>query len=111
MCYTKHIVVDAEEIIGTLFAVTLDYYGCDHAVATIDSCQGLNILKCEPLDVTLLDMYMPIISGLAVLRQTTLACEALPVIITSHGSIETAVEPYKLEQEIAPGHSFSRTSN
>jgi len=35
----------------------------------------------------------------------------LPVIITGHGSIETVVEPYKLEQEIASGHSFSRTSN
>ena len=73
MCDTKPTVVDTEEIIRTLFAVTLGHYGCDHTVATIDSCQVLNILKCEPLDVTLRDMSMPTISGLAVLRQITLA--------------------------------------
>jgi diguanylate cyclase (GGDEF)-like protein len=41
----------------------------------------------------LLDMSMPAISGLEVLRQVTQAFEELPVIIvTGHGSIEIAVE-------------------
>jgi diguanylate cyclase (GGDEF)-like protein len=53
----------------------------------------MDILRREPFDVMLLDMSMPAISGLEVLRQVTQAFEELPVIIvTGHGSIEVAVE-------------------
>ena len=89
-----------------LFVVMFGHDGCYYAVTTTDSRQVLDILRRRPCDVTLLDMSMPTISGLEALRQITLACEAFPVIITGHGSIETAVEPYKLEQEVSSGHSF-----
>jgi two-component system cell cycle response regulator len=90
---TNVLVVDDEEIICTLFAAMLSHYGCYHVVTTTDGRQVLDILRREPFDVMLLDMSMPAISGLDVLRQVTQAFEELPVIIvTGHGSIEIAVE-------------------
>jgi two-component system cell cycle response regulator len=53
----------------------------------------LDILRREPFEVVLLDISMPVITGMDVLRQITQAFEELPVIIvTGHGSIEVAVE-------------------
>jgi diguanylate cyclase (GGDEF)-like protein len=90
---TNVLVVDDEEIICTLFAAMLGHYGHYHVVTTTDGRQVLDILRREPFDVMLLDMSMPAISGLEVLRQVTQAFEELPVIIvTGHGSIEIAVE-------------------
>ena len=90
---TNVLVVDDEEIICTLFAAMLGHYGCYHVVTTTDGRQVIDILRREPFDVMLLDMSMPAISGLEVLRQVTQAFEELPVIIvTGHGSIEIAVE-------------------
>ena len=90
---TNVLVVDDEEIICTLFAAMLSHYGHYHVVTTTDGRQVLDILRREPFDVMLLDMSMPAISGLEVLRQVTQAFEELPVIIvTGHGSIEVAVE-------------------
>ncbi len=91
---TTHVlVVDDEELTCTLFAEMLSPYGCYHVVTTTDSCQVLEILRREPFHVVLLDMSMPAVSGLDVLRQITQTFEELPVIIvTGHGSIELAVE-------------------
>ena len=90
---TTVLVVDDEEIICTLFAAMLSHYGCYQVVTTTDGRQVIDILRREPFDVMLLDMSMPAISGLDVLRQVTQAFEELPVIIvTGHGSIEIAVE-------------------
>ena len=90
---TNVLVVDDEEIICTLFAAMLAHYGRYHVVTTTDGRQVMDILRREPFDVMLLDMSMPAISGLEVLRQVTQAFEELPVIIvTGHGSIEVAVE-------------------
>ena len=90
---TNVLVVDDEEIICTLFAAMLGHYGHYHVVTTTDGRQVLDILRSEPFDVMLLDMSMPALSGLEVLRQVTQAFEELPVIIvTGHGSIEIAVE-------------------
>jgi diguanylate cyclase (GGDEF)-like protein len=90
---TNVLVVDDEEIICTLLAAMLGHYGRYHVVTTTDGHQVMDILRREPFDVMLLDMSMPAISGLEVLRQVTQAFEELPVIIvTGHGSIEVAVE-------------------
>lgn len=90
---TNVLVVDDEEIICTLFAAMLGHYGRYHVVTTTDGRQVMDILRREPFDVMLLDMAMPAISGLEVLRQVTQVFEELPVIIvTGHGSIEVAVE-------------------
>lgn len=89
---TNVLVVDDEEIICTLFAEMLSQYGCYHTVTTTDGRQVLDLLRREPFDVVLLDMSMPVMTGLEVLRQITQAFEELSVIIvTGYGSIEVAV--------------------
>src|SRR5215831_10548129 len=91
---TTHVlVVDDEEIICALFAEMLREYGCYDVLTTTNGLQVVEILRRDPFDVVLLDMSMPAVSGLDVLRQITQTFEELPVIIvTGHGSIEGAVE-------------------
>lgn len=90
---TRVLVVDDEESICTLFAEMLSQYGCYHVVTTTDGRQVMEILRRAPVHVVLLDMSMPAVSGLDVLRQIAQTFEELPVIIiTGHGSIEVAVE-------------------
>lgn len=90
---THVLVVDDEAIICTLFAAMLGQYDCYHVITTTDGRQVMDILHRERCDVVLLDVCMPAIPGLSVLRQITQAFAELPVIIiTGHGSIELAVE-------------------
>ena len=91
---TTHVlVVDDEEIICALFAEMLREYGCYDVLTTTNGLQVVEILRRDPFDVVLLDMSMPAVSGLDVLRQITQTFDELPVIIvTGHGSIEGAVE-------------------
>ena len=90
---TKVLVVDDEEVICTLFAAMLDQYGCYQVVTTTDGCKVMDLLRQEAFHVVLLDMRMPAIAGIDLLRQMSQAFEDLPVIIvTGHGSIEVAVE-------------------
>jgi len=78
---TNVLVVDDEEIICTLFAAMLSQYGSYHVVTTTDGRQVMDILRREPFHVVLLDMSMPAISGLDLLRQITQAFEEVSVII------------------------------
>ncbi|MGE3538939.1 MAG: diguanylate cyclase [Candidatus Tectimicrobiota bacterium] len=90
---TKVLVVDDEDVICTLFAAMLSQYGCYQVVTTTDGRKVMDLLRRETFDVVLLDMRMPAITGIDLLRQIAQAFEDLPVIIvTGHGSIETAVE-------------------
>ena len=87
------LVVDDEEAICTLFAELLDQYGCYQVVTTTDGRKVMDILRREPFDVVLLDMRMPGLTGIDLLREVRQVFEELPVIIVSgHGSIEAAVE-------------------
>lgn len=90
---TKVLVVDDEDIICRLFAAMLGQYGCYEVVTTTDSQAVLSMLCKTTYDVVLLDINMPGISGMDLLRHITYAFDSLPVIIvTGHGSIEIAVE-------------------
>lgn len=90
---TKVLIVDDEEVICTLFAAMLSQYGCYEVVTTTDGRQVMNILRRESFDVVLLDMRMPAITGMDLLRQIMQTWEDLPVLmVTGYGSIETAVE-------------------
>jgi diguanylate cyclase (GGDEF)-like protein len=89
----KVLVVDAEDVICTLFAAMLRQYGCYQVVTTTDGRQVLDLLRGESFDVVLLDMHMSAITGQDLLQQITQAFEEFPVIIvTGYGSMETAVE-------------------
>lgn len=58
--------------------------------------QAIDLLSTEPVDLILLDLKMPVMSGEEVLERTTAQYPDIPVIIiTGHGTIDTAVECMK----------------
>lgn len=59
--------------------------------------EGLDILRHDAIDVTVLDIWMPEMDGLEVLKQIKLEWPDQPVIMMSgHGTIDTAVRATKL---------------
>jgi diguanylate cyclase (GGDEF)-like protein len=75
-----------------MLAEMLEAYGYQVRTET-DGCNVIDLLWQEHFDVVLLDLVMPDISGLELLRQLKQSFEELQVImVTGHGSIETAVE-------------------
>jgi len=58
---------------------------------------GLDLLKSENFDLILLDIWLPNMSGIEVLKQIkTNEVNSQVVMITGHGSVETAVKATKL---------------
>lgn len=89
---TKVLIVDDEEMICTLFAEILNQYGYQTVTET-NGHKTLERLWQEHFDAVLLDLIMPGINGIDLLRRLRQSFEELPiVIVTGHGSIETAVE-------------------
>jgi two-component system cell cycle response regulator len=89
---TKVLIVDDEEVICTLFSEILQQYGYQTATET-DGRKTLERLWQEHFDVLLLDLMLPGINGIQLLRQLRQSFEDLPVVmVTGHGTIETAVE-------------------
>jgi diguanylate cyclase (GGDEF)-like protein len=89
---TRVLVVDDEEIVCEVLAEMLKAYGYQVRTET-DGRNVIDLLWQEHFDVVLLDLMMPAISGLELLRQLKQSFEELPVImVTGYGSIETAVE-------------------
>ncbi len=70
----------------------------DYTVFTAeDGLEGLNLLKHEPIDVVLLDIWLPNRGGMDVLKDIK---ETFPetevILITGHGTIDLAVKAVKL---------------
>ena len=62
-----------------------------------DGQQGLALLEDEQVDLVLLDIWMPGLDGLEVLKRIKESQVELPVImISGHGTIETAVQATKM---------------
>ncbi len=58
--------------------------------------EGIDLLAREAVDIILLDLKMPVMSGEEVLEKTSERYPDIPVIIiTGHGTIDTAVECMK----------------
>lgn len=86
------LMIDDEQIVCKLFARMLEQAG--YRVVTAHSGEdGLRLFQQEPPTLTLLDLHLPGIDGLAVLRQLrTLAPAAKVIVLTgiSHTEEETA---------------------
>ena len=88
------LVVDDEEGIRESFKLILeDYYELKFATNGIDA---LETLKISAPDLVLLDIKMPKIHGMEILKQVKSLKPKLPVIIvTGYQSVETAQEAFK----------------
>ncbi|THB63155.1 MAG: sigma-54-dependent Fis family transcriptional regulator [Spirochaetaceae bacterium] len=61
-----------------------------------DGIQGLDLLKHEPIDVVFLDVWLPNMGGLEVLKEITAQYPGIEVVVISgHGNIDMAVKAVK----------------
>jgi len=93
---TKILVVEDEKAMRNLLETELSRSGYK-VTAAVDGMEGLTKFSEEAFNVVLLDVKMPGMNGVEVLRQMR-NLSNLPEIImfTGHGEIETAVECIKL---------------
>ncbi len=89
------LVVDDDAASRRLLEVRLRGLGCEVATAG-DGREALAAIQQEPPALLMLDLQMPRMDGMELLRALRRDGTDLPVIvITAHGSIETAVEAMK----------------
>jgi DNA-binding NtrC family response regulator len=93
---TKILVVDDEEIVRLSHIRTLASVHCNVEVVR-DGNEALRVMEQRPADVVLLDLRMPGMDGMAVLRTIKQRWpETEVVIITGYPTIETAKEAVRL---------------
>ena len=92
----KILVIDDEEIVRLSYLRSLNGPHCK-VTAALDGEQGLDSMEREPSDVVLLDLRMPGMDGITVLRKIKEKwpeCEV--IVITGYPSIESAKEAVRL---------------
>ena len=104
------LVVDDDQDILFLLRSRLDQLGC--AVTTVSSCaQAIEKLAAEAPSLMFLDLRLPRMSGLNVLRHTRQTSpETTVIVMTAYATVEKAVEALKegawdfLTKPLTPGH-------
>jgi DNA-binding NtrC family response regulator len=92
---TRVLIVDDDPASRRLLEVRLRPLECDVATAG-NGEQALTAIRKDVPDLVLLDLQMPKVGGIEVLRALRTEAITVPVIvITAHGSVETAVEAMK----------------
>lgn len=90
------LIVDDEKDFVEMFSLRLETQGEKVSVAYSGE-SALKILNEKPIDVVILDIRMPGMDGISTLRQIkTLHPIVEVILLTGHGSTETAVEGMKL---------------
>ena len=90
------LVIDDEEAIRDSLKVTLDYEGYDTRVAST-AREGLAAIESERPGVVLLDVKMPIMDGMELLRELRTRGHQAPIILISgHATASTAFEAARL---------------
>lgn len=90
------LVVDDEKNIRLMMRECLEEAGYRVDVA-VDGAHALEKIARQGYDLVLLDLKLPGVDGMEVLRQARLRRPEQPVVmITAHGTVETAVEAMKL---------------
>ena len=86
------LVVDDDEGVREAIKMTLEYEGYECLFGRSGQ-EGLDLIARESPDLVLLDVKMPGMDGLEVLRRMRERGDTIPVIVISgHGTISTAVE-------------------
>jgi len=92
----KVLIIDDEKSIRNALRDILEYEKYDVEEAS-DGAEGLRKIKEGQFDVVLCDVKMPKMDGLELLEKAMVLKPELPLLmISGHGSIETAVEATKL---------------
>jgi signal transduction histidine kinase len=92
---TKILVVDDEKVVRDGCHRVLTGKGFEVLTAQ-NGRQAMDLLTAEAVDVMLLDLKMPVMSGEEVLEEMRTQYPDIPVIIiTGHGTIDTAVDSMK----------------
>lgn len=92
---SKILVVDDEEYMGWIIQKAFTKLDFEVNVA-LRGKEGLKIIENDSVDLVLLDLRMPDIDGMEVLKQIKILQPDLPVIIiTAHGTIDTAIQSMK----------------
>jgi len=90
------LIVDDEEDLAKTIAERLEIRGIQTQTAS-DGDQALNLVKTNSPDVVVLDLMMPGIGGLGILKQIKLLEKKIPVILlTGYGSKERSIEGMNL---------------
>ena len=93
---TKILVVDDEEVVRLSHIRTLASIHCDVEVVK-NGTEALGVMQRRPADVVLLDLRMPGMDGMAVLKAIKEKWpETEVVIITGYPNVETAKEAVRL---------------
>src|SRR5215470_3485595 len=89
------LIVDDEEVLRDVLEVVLRREGFDVVLAASGE-EALNVLDSEEIDLVILDIMLPGISGIDTLRSIRVSNPGLPVIvITAFSSIDGAIEAMK----------------
>ncbi len=89
------LIVDDEPSIRKVLSAHLKRFGHEVAVAD-DGAAAISQLEIDDFDLVVSDLRMPQVDGMALLRWVSTHRGGLPVIlITAHGTVETAVEALK----------------
>ncbi|MDY7037016.1 MAG: response regulator [Thermodesulfobacteriota bacterium] len=90
------LVVDDEKVVRNGCLRVLTGKGYEDVMTAENGKEAMEILSEKKVDIVLLDLKMPIMSGEEVLQKIQLQYPDVPVIIiTGHGTIDTAVECMK----------------
>jgi two-component system nitrogen regulation response regulator NtrX len=92
----KVLIIDDEEDIRSSLKMIFEYEGYDCVLAANGEA-GVKIAARESPDLILLDIKMPQMDGMEVLKRLKAEGEEAPIVILSgHGTVQTAVEATKL---------------
>ena len=90
------LIVDDEQVVRRSYEATLHGVNCD-ADSAENGAEALSAMQREPYDVVLLDLRMPGIEGMSVLRTMKHNWpESEVVIITGYPTVESAKEAVRL---------------
>jgi DNA-binding NtrC family response regulator len=92
---TKILIVDDDEDIRVSLIELFREDGCD-AFAVADGYKAIDAVKEEPWDVVLLDLKMPGMNGIEVLKNIkAINAQIVVIMITAFGTVENAVDAMK----------------
>ena len=90
------LIIDDEDAVRSSLKMIFEYEGYETLLAA-NGPVGLKLAETEAPDLVFLDVRMPQLDGLEVLKRLKEKAPAVPVVILSgHGTVKTAVEAVKL---------------